>query len=118
MKQSQGSVPVEDSLIQMENSPPNYIVKSPVSLDQSELVHLKDDSDRNNLAKSILFGCERCCGPLVPIADCQICQKASMRQCVECKFQVVSGKHDSCKKLIIFAKFSSKRFLNKKEIKK
>jgi hypothetical protein len=114
MKQSQGSVPVEDSLILMENSFPKSLVHRPISPDQSELVHLKNIQDRDILAKSVLFFCEKCHGPLVPIAQCHVCKKTSHRQCVQCYFQKISGKHDSCKNLVIFAKFRSKIIQNKK----
>lgn len=115
MNKSQGSVPVEGSLFQMEKSNKNSTTNSQFFPDQSELVFLKDSKDRNSLAKSILFSCQHCSGPLVPIAECQVCKKPSIRQCVKCSLEIFSGKHDVCKNLIIYAKFSTKRFQHRNE---
>ena len=118
MKQSHGWSPVEDSIMQMENSNHSSFIQSPISPDQNESVHLQNIQDRSSLAKSVLFFCEQCYGPLVPTAQCHICKKTSHRQCVQCYFQTVSGKHDSCKNLIIYSKSKSKQSTNSMVFKK
>ena len=118
MKQSHGWSPVEDSIIQMEDSGHNSFLHSPISPDQNESLHLKNIQDGTSLAKSVLFFCEKCSGPLVPTAQCHICKKTSHRKCVQCYSQMVSGKHDSCKNLIIFTNSKSKQSKNRRVLKK
>lgn len=115
MNKFQGSSPVEDPFFQMQNPNQNPIVPGPISPDQSESEHLTDFKDRDGLAKRVLFFCEQCHGPLAPIAQCCVCKKATHRQCTQCNFQMISEKHDSCKNLIIYSKFSSKRLQDRNE---
>lgn len=118
MRQSQGSVPVDGELINGDSLAPKTIHYSPVNQDQSDFFHQINPKDRNSLAKSILFSCSQCCGPLVPIADCHVCKKTSVRKCVRCNFENESINHEYCKNLVIFLKFSSIISKNSKGLEK
>ena len=53
------------------------------------------------LAKSVLFACSQCDGPLVPSSYCIICKKTAARYCANCGSIRDMGIHDSCKNLVI-----------------
>ncbi len=53
------------------------------------------------LAKSVLFACSQCDGPLVPSSYCIVCKKTAIRCCNQCGTIRDMGIHDSCKDVII-----------------
>ena len=76
--------------------------------------HIKSDQKnkvphKSILAKMVFFSCEKCCGPLIPVSDCKVCQKTSFRRCVKCGWKITSGNHDSCECLIEFTKMKTEK---------
>ena len=59
--------------------------------------------NKNELSKKIFCICDTCKGPLVPIANCMCCKKASMRRCVICDGIREIQHHEPCKILVSFA---------------
>jgi len=53
---------------------------------------------------NFLYACENCDGPLAPIALCIVCKRATMRNCLHCQRNIITGTHLSCNTLIFFAK--------------
>jgi len=72
------------------------------------------ESFGTTLAKSILFSCIKCDGPLVPSRKCQVCHKASFRTCTSCGNEVPNGAHDSCNYTILLCKLRNRRAPHKK----
>lgn len=105
----QGPIPVEDSLFQMENTS-NSFLQNPTSTDL-------DIQNRKSLAKSGFFKCDECDGIQIPIAQCFVCKNTTIRQCVDCNLKENYGKHDLCKNLFMFSKYSSLINQLKKEAK-
>jgi|SRR3972149_6583879 len=60
------------------------------------LIESKLMINKKNLAKSVLFACELCNGPLVPSSACIICKKASSRTCLKCNLRKLTGTHLLC----------------------
>jgi len=58
----------------------------------------------SNFPCNFLYACENCDGPLAPIAICLVCKRASIRKCLHCKRDIITGTHLSCDTLISFVK--------------
>lgn len=58
----------------------------------------------SNFPCNFLYACENCDGPLAPIAVCLVCKRATLRKCLHCQRDVITGTHLSCSTLIFFAK--------------
>lgn len=58
----------------------------------------------SNFPCNFLYACENCDGPLAPIAVCIVCKRASIRKCLHCQMDIITGTHLSCDTLISFAK--------------
>ena len=56
------------------------------------------------LVNRVFFICDSCCGALVPLKICEVCNKAYIRQCVECGLQVRTSHHRTCEDLLLVKK--------------
>ena len=65
--------------------------------------------ERSTLARSILFACEDCDGPMVPISHCIICKKTSHRRCVKCASKIRLDIHKSCECLALLGSLHASR---------
>ena len=64
----------------------------------------ESDFSSSNFQCNFLYACENCDGPLAPIAVCIVCKRASIRKCIHCQRDIITGAHLSCDTLISFAK--------------
>lgn len=112
MKKTQGSNPINDS-----TSPPLESFQSTPAILQTKfpkLIEEKFHIDGNTLAKSILFSCHKCDGPLVPSLQCPVCNKTSFRKCTKCKNEIPCGSHQACEVLLLMGALESGK--SKKEM--
>ena len=58
----------------------------------------------SNFPCNFLYACENCDGPLAPTAVCLVCKRATIRKCLHCQRDIITGTHLSCSTLIFFAK--------------
>ena len=70
----------------------------------------------SNFPCNFLYACENCDGPLAPIAVCIVCKRASIRKCLHCQRNIITGTHLSCSTLISFAKTVLHAHPNKKVV--
>ena len=56
----------------------------------------------SNFTCNFLYACEVCDGPLVPVALCTVCKRASVRKCLHCQRDIIIGTHSSCSALTFF----------------
>jgi hypothetical protein len=79
--------------------------------------HRQDhDVVSSNSQCNFLYACENCDGPLAPIAVCLVCKRASIRKCLHCQRDIITGIHLSCDTLISFAKNKLHTRQNQKEV--
>jgi len=52
--------------------------------------------DERNLSSALLFGCEKCTGPLIPISECLVCKRTIFRRCIKCDLVKKTGNHENC----------------------
>lgn len=64
----------------------------------------ENDFVSSNFQCNFLYACENCDGPLAPTAVCIVCKRASIRKCLHCQRDIITGTHLSCDTLISFAK--------------
>ena len=63
----------------------------------------ENDFVSSNSQCNFLYACENCDGPLAPIAVCIVCKRASIRKCLHCQRDIITGTHLTCDTLISFA---------------
>ena len=99
MKQVDGLSPVKSEDCNSSRPPVNF-------------PHIANQSlsyERSTLARNILFACEDCDGPMVPISHCIICKKTSHRRCVKCASKVRLDIHKSCECLSLLGSLHANR---------
>lgn len=72
----------------------------------------KNNFVSSNFPCNFLYACENCDGPLAPIAVCLVCKRASIRKCLHCQRDIITGTHLLCDTLLSFArnKFHTRQF--------
>ncbi len=81
----------------------------------SDLIEQKFHIDGNALAKTILFVCKECEGPITPSSSCLVCKRTSQRKCTKCENKVSYGSHQSCEYLALLGTLRSDRLDRKKK---
>ena len=96
----QGIAPASNSLPEMKNSYRCLLHKEPDRVAKNPSNHKLSPSG-GILAKSILFACSLCDGPLIQASQCIVCKKTAIRRCIHCGSIRDLAIHDSCKNLVI-----------------
>ena len=69
----------------------------------NHITELMNSNDEADLSRSIFYACNVCEGPLIPIANCVFCKRASVRTCAACNGIREIQHHEPCKILVSFA---------------
>ena len=69
----------------------------------------KTTIDVDFLAKSVLYACHKCNGALVPEEKCLVCNRISIRKCVNCVNEILMGTHQCCEYLVLFSNVIKKK---------
>ena len=106
MTTSQGCNPFNSLIAQGRTSRiPPTISRKPDFCDFEQKIAIDVDS----LAKSVLYACHKCNGALVPEEKCLVCNRISIRKCVNCGNEILMGTHQCCEYLVLFSNVIKKK---------
>ena len=102
----------DNSLINEEIEFENRII-SDTHCSPSGLIDSDSFIDERTLTSALLFACEKCDGPLIPISGCLVCKKTVFRKCIKCDLIKKVGNHDNCFLLLSYFLYFKKSPTNK-----